>query len=548
MERLRQASERPDLGVSFVRRDESTSFLSWSEILARSQEVAGSLIDLGLRRGEFVALIYPTEADFLFAFFGSVLAGGIPAALCPPFSLGRSSEGRSRIASQVRSIDASLVLVSPRVRKLLGESERELRPRLGVQALETLQPPTSSPAEVSLTGDDLAMVQFSSGTTAEPRPIALTHRALIGQLDSLGRLFPPGEPRTAVFWLPLHHDMGLIGGLLGAMVFHTSLYLVAPQDFIVRPSIWLRSISRYGATITAAPSFAYALCTQRIPDAELEGVNLSCWLFGLNGAETISAQVIRDFNDRFARWGLPATTLTPVYGLGECSLAASFSDLAAPFRSERFDTGELAKRGVAVPTRDGRELVSVGRPLPGFSVKICDGHGEPVGPNVVGRLFVRGPSLMREYVNMPAETKEKIVDGWLDTGDLGLTRAGDLFIVGRETDLVIVRGRNHSPTELETPLDGVPGVRKGCAVAVSWMPSHAEHESVVLFVERSSQASAKDDEALAKACAQKVRSATGIAVDRVVALAAQTLPRTSSGKLRRRETLRRHLAGKLTLE
>jgi acyl-CoA synthetase (AMP-forming)/AMP-acid ligase II len=315
---------------------------------------------------------------------------------------------------------------------------------------------------------------------------------------------------------------------------------------VARPALWLRALSRYRATISPAPNFAYSLCVTRVTEAEMDGADLSGWRTALNGAESVAPSVLRAFCDRFARWGFRPEALTPVYGLSEAALAVTFSDLDRPFRSRRFDREALARDGAARVASDGREIASVGRPVPGFRLRIVDEEGRDLPDGKVGRIWIQGPSLMDGYLSDPLATARALRDGWLNTGDLGFLHEGELYLTGRAKDVVILRGRNYAPEEIERAVEGVAGVRTGCVVAASWLPEDAPGEVLGLFVEASRQAGDEDLAALPAACREAVLGATGLAPDQVVVLAPGTLPRTSSGKLRRAETLRLHLAGELT--
>ena len=321
--------------------------------------------------------------------------------------------------------------------------------------------------------------------------------------------------------------------------------LIPPENFVARPAVWLRTISRYRATVSPAPNFAYGLCVNKIRDEQLDGVDLASWRVALNGAETVVPSVLRAFRDRFSRWGLAEEALTPVYGLAEAALAVTFSDPARPFEGRCFDRDALATSGRATEATGGLELVSVGRPLPGFEMRIADERGREVEPGRVGRVYIRGPSVMQGYLDQPAATAEVLQEGWLDTGDLGFVHEDQLYLTGRAKDLLIIRGRNHAPEEVECVLDGVRGVRTGCTVAVSRLREGAEGEVLLVFVEPRRGVAPSEYEALARRCSEAVLAATALAAERVVVVAPGTLPRTSSGKLRRGETLRRYLAGEL---
>jgi acyl-CoA synthetase (AMP-forming)/AMP-acid ligase II len=317
---------------------------------------------------------------------------------------------------------------------------------------------------------------------------------------------------------------------------------------VARPALWLRALSRYRATISPAPNFAYSLCVTRVSDAEMEGVDLSGWRTALNGAEPVAPSVLRAFCDRFARWGFRREALTPVYGLSEAALAVTFSDLDRPFRGRRFDREKLSRDRMAREAANGREIVSVGRAVPGFRLRIVDAAGRDLPEARVGRVWARGPSLMDGYLGDPEATARALRQGWLDTGDLGFLLDGELYLTGRAKDVVILRGRNYAPEEIERAVDAVPGVRSGCVVAASFLPEDAPGERLALFVEASralSPAEPAERQELPDACRAAVLGATGLAVDCVVVLAPGTLPRTSSGKLRRGETLRLHLEGEL---
>ncbi len=545
---LDRAGVAEDGGVRFVDRDESATWFGWGEVRTQAESVAAGLAALGLARGERVGLVFPTGLEFFAAFFGTLRAGAVPVPLYPPVRLGRLDEYLERTARMLESASARLVLADGRVRRILGSAIARARTPLGCKTLDGLPSgPLPPRADVGLSGADLALVQFSSGTTVEPKPVALSHRAVIAQVDALNTFWQDTQEtkHSCVSWLPLYHDMGLIGCVFPALSRDASLTLLGPETFIGRPALWLRALGRYRGTISTAPNFGYALCLSRVRDEDLDGVDLSPWQAALNGAEAIAPQVLRAFGDRFARWGFDSRALTPVYGLSEAALAVTFSSLSEPFVATRFSREALAQRNEALVDHDGRELVSVGRPLPSFALRIVDETGRELPEGRVGRVWISGPSLMDGYLNRPEATARALSDGWLDSGDLGFLLAGELYLTGRAKDVVILRGRNYAPEEIERAVDAVPGVRTGCAVAVSWLPEGAAGETLALFVEIAREATPEQIAELPAGCSTAVLTATGLSTDRVVLLAAGTLPRTSSGKLRRAETLRLHLEAQL---
>jgi acyl-CoA synthetase (AMP-forming)/AMP-acid ligase II len=533
-------------GLTFVDLRERETAFSFAELAARARIVAQALIARGVQRGDRVAIVLPTCVGFVDAFFGALLAGAVAVPLYPPVRLGRLEEYHAQTARTLTAAGAKILVTDARVRRLLGEAVLRARPALGCVKIEDLLGDGRPGALPVVSPDDLALIQFSSGSTVDPKPVALDHHALVAQCASLEALFPKGVENVGVSWLPLYHDMGLIGALLSAVHVPGPLVLIPPEHFLVRPASWLRAIARHRATISPAPNFAYALAAKRVTDADLEGCDLSSWRLALDGAEPIAIDALDRFAARFAPFGFDPRARTPVYGLAEAALAVTFTDPGRGPRAFTVDPTALAADGIAEPSSavGARAIVSVGRPLPGFSIEIRDEHGAALGPRRVGRIFVRGPSIMRGYFGAEEATARALVDGWLDTGDLGFVDGDELHVCGREKDVVIVRGANHAPQEFEEPVEQVDGVRPGCVVALGSMRAGTGGEGLLLLVEHASGATPAPD--LEVRVRQAVLAKTGIAADDVRILPPGTLPRTSSGKLRRREALRRHLTGTLT--
>jgi acyl-CoA synthetase (AMP-forming)/AMP-acid ligase II len=455
-------------------------------------------------------------------------------------------EYHARTAQMIVASGASLVLADRRVRHVLGETVRRAAPRRGCLGLGDL--PAGQPwSPVGVEPDDLALVQFSSGTIAEPKPIALSHRAVVAQVVALNGFWPDSAAvhHSGVSWLPLYHDMGLIGTIFTALERPATVTLIPPEVFVARPATWLRALSDYGATVSAAPTFGYARCLHRIRDDDLDGVDLSHWSIALCGGETAVPEVLRAFASRFARWGFARTALTPVYGLAEAGLAVTFSDPTEPFVARRFDRRALGEEGRARESASGLEIASVGRPLPGVDVRVVGDERVALPDGHVGVIECHGPSLMTGYLGQPDMTAQVVRDGWLDTGDLGFVLEGELYLTGRAKDMLLLRGRNYPPDEVERAVESVPGVRAGRTVAVTWLPDGAQGEHLYVFVEVSGDVKEGQREVIRQASAEAIVAATGLSPDRVVIVARGSLPRTTSGKLRRREALRRYLGGEL---
>jgi acyl-CoA synthetase (AMP-forming)/AMP-acid ligase II len=543
---LRRVGAFSEVGLRLLDRSEGASWFPWTEVARRAEDTCGGLQRLGLAPGDRVGLVFPTSIDFIDTFFGVILAGAVPVPLYPPIRLGRLEEYLSRTARMLSAVSPRIVLADERVRRLLGTAVRDVAPELGCLAPREL--PLSAGRPIARAANDLALIQFSSGTTVDPKPVALSHRAVVAQAMALNAHWPDSDDHvhSGVSWLPLYHDMGLIGCVITALERPGSMTLIPPELFLARPAVWLRAISRYRATVSVAPNFGYGLCVEKIHDDELDGVDLSSWRIGLNGAEPVVPRVMRRFQRRFEPWGLRPETLTPVYGLSEATLAVTFSGLDGPFVSRTFDRQALSQRGQAVESSDGLEIASVGMAIDGFELRILDSKKRDLPANQIGRLWIRGPSLMDGYFDRAEATDEVLEDGWLDTGDLGFLYRDELYLTGRAKDVLILRGRSHSPTEVEASVDHVDGVRTGCSVAVSWLPDGADGEVMLLLVEAKHGVLQDSFGGIADQCRAAVRAATGLTADLVEVVAPGTLPRTSSGKLRRQEALRRYLGDELS--
>jgi acyl-CoA synthetase (AMP-forming)/AMP-acid ligase II len=535
------AAARHASGVTFVDLSERETFVPWAEVRARAGRAAAALARMGVRRGDRVAIVLRTEPAFLDAFFGAWLAGAVPVPLYPPVRLGRMDEYVASTGRMLAVSGARVVVSGGGVKRLLGGAVERGGPELGCCDADAL---LEVPARIArdVQPGDLGLVQFSSGSTVDPKPVALTHAALRAQTDALVTVTSAGPADVMVSWLPLYHDMGLIAALLGAMSYPGPLVLIAPEHFLARPALWPRAIARHRGTISVAPSFAFAYAADRVKDAELEGQSLATWRIACNGAEPVSAEAMRRFAARFARWGLDPAALVPVYGLSEAALAVTFSRPGRPLAGRPVDPVRLARDGVVAP--GAREVVSVGTPVAGVDVEVRDAAGRPAGEGRLGRIFVRGPSIMREYLGDPEGTARALAGGWLDTGDLGFVADGELHVHGRAKDVVIVRGANHAPDEFEAALAGVAAVRPGCAVALGVVPPDGDAEALLVLVERA-RLTEVDDDAIAALVRRAVLERTGVAPHTVRILAPGTLPRTSSGKLRRQEALRRFVEGTL---
>ena len=527
--------DKPGAGYRFLDRKEQATWRSFPQVAERAARIAGGMWQKGVRPGDTVAIVLPTSPDFTDVFFACSHLGAIPVPLYPPVRLGRLDEYYQRTAEMLKASRAVMLVTDARAGKLMGHVLSLWAPSNGMCRVDILA--ASSPVSPTrVDTDQIAMVQFSSGTTGKPKPVALTHAHVISNAKAILNNFPKDGPEpSGVSWLPLYHDMGLIGCVFPAVLYPGPLTLIPPEAFLARPAIWLRTLSRYQGMISPAPNFAYALCVERIRDEELAGCDLQHWHYALNGAEPISPQTMKEFNQRFAQWGFRSEAMTPVYGLSEAALAVTFSDWHRGYQTVQVNRQALLSDQIEVAD-DGVEITCVGEPLPGFAIEIRDQEGNAQPDNTVGRLWAYGPSIMEQYLD---DTPPPTVDGWLDTGDLGFIRDRALYITGRAKDVIVIRGRNHPPQDLENAVNAVEGMRTGCAAAVGDLGENGER--VIVFAETRGAA----PENFAENCRQAILRSTGVDPDLVVPLEPGTLPRTSSGKIRRAETLHRWKTGAL---
>ncbi|MEL6341033.1 MAG: AMP-binding protein [Myxococcota bacterium] len=540
MDVLRAAAPSPH-GVRFVAGDETTRFYRYREILERSLRMAGWYREQGVQAGDTVALVLPTGIGFFDAFFGAIAIGAVPVPMYPPIRLGRLDEYHDRSARMLAGCAASLLVTERRIHRVLGRTIERYSPPRGVAVLEQIGLDAYSALDHSALdassrdSDALAFVQFSSGTTALPKPIALTHEQVVANVDAIMDQILTAYPEDDTFqhrgcsWLPLYHDMGLVGCVFVSMNRPRDLVLIPPEQFVARPVLWLRALSTWGGTISPAPNFAYSLCVDRIRDQELEGVDLSKWCVAMNGAEPVTPRVLEAFVERFGAFGLRPESLTPVYGLGEASLAVTFSSLPKSWSWSSFDRDALAEQARArVVERGGVDLVSLGPPLPGFDIDIRDGE-HSLDEGTLGDVWIRGPSLMRGYLGLD-ELNEEVFDGdWLDTGDRGFLYEGELYLFGRRKDTIVVRGRNYAAQDIEHALDGMEGIRPGGLAAIGRLEDGGEQ----LWILAETGLSGPDERAeLVERIQSAVFERCSLAC-RVELLERGTLPRTSSGKVGR---------------
>lgn len=519
-----------------------------AELLDRAQRAAAALRHAGVARGDHVLLMLTAQSEFIDTFFGAIWADVIPVPLYPPMFSTRPQDLIANFSAIAATSGADVLIVSEEIiNKMAGFAEHlgsdfRVLPHspLSPNSERLRTPPTRRSA-------DLAFLQFTSGSTGTPKGVALSHANVMANLQAIGRAVALDQDEKLVTWLPLYHDMGLIS-VLAAMHCGGRIVMLSHLDFAKDPAIWLRTISEHQGTVSPAPNFAFRRCLS-LTDNDIDGLDLSSWRVAFNGAEPIDPDTVKQFTRQFASYGFRHSTLYPVYGLAEHTLAVSFPPLGRGPYIDTVDRNQLAISGIAETViesnPDSVSFVSVGTPLEGVSIEIRDEQGSSLRDGQVGEVVVRSASVMTGYFNNETATREAIVDGWLRTGDLGYLKDDLLYITGRIKDLIIRAGRNYYPTDIECAATSVRGVRAGRAAAFSVSAKPGE-ENVVLLAEAS--VSGKQQRSrLTREILTAVTARVGFRPERVEIYARGTLPVTSSGKVRRRLARARFMNGEFDL-
>lgn len=521
--------------------------ITWGELWRAACACAARLLGAGLRRGDRVLLLLPTSRAFFENFFGCVLAGMIPVPTAPPTSLkGTKLAAYGELFGSIAFNSGAAGCIA--FTRTLGALEWLLRgPHAGLRVIAADAPPPPAEAFEPATPDvsDTAILQYTSGSTSRPKGVELSHRNILANVEAIAQTFVNLET-IGLGWLPLYHDMGLIGLFLTSLHCRTPIVFMPPQAFIKNPSLWLRAISDYRATATVAPNFAFAYAVKNIQLEEVADVSLGSLRVALNGAEPIDLRALEEFYEKFGPLGLRDDVVRPVYGLAESALAVTFSDPGRHVVDE-VDAERLECEGRAVPAAEGvrrRSLVSVGRPIVTQEVRVVDESDRDLTERCVGEVLVRGPSVMKGYFNLPGETAEVLRDGWLHTGDLGYMAGGRLYLTGRLKDLIIRYGKNYYPQDIEFQVTAIEGILKGRAVAFG---VSREGETVVAVVAETRSRDAEKHSGLVRQIRERCHDAFLFSPEEIRLVPPGVLPVTTSGKIRRRECLRMFLASRFDL-
>ncbi len=488
---------------------------------------AGALASAGVAPGDRVVMIMPTEKAFYEAYWGILLAGAAPVPAYPPVKMSRLEEYRETLGRQIANCKASAMVTNEKVMPLVRPAAPRGMAVLTESALESAKPLSG----VTVPPESLGLLQYTSGSTGSQKGVMLTHGNLLANLRAIGAGAGLGPGDVAVSWLPLYHDMGLIGLMMGSFYFGLPPIATSPIDFLRRPSRWLKMMTVHGGTVTAGPNFAYSLVARKTREEELQGVDLSLLRVALCGAEPIHPSTVEKFTERLKPYGFRPQAFFPAYGLAENTLAVTFSDLGAIPVMTGIDPVLLETEDRAVkksPEDGGRLIVAVGRPIPTVAVAVMDERGRELPDGVRGEIAVAGPSVMAGYYDNSEATEKTLRGGYMYTGDLGFRLDGLFYVSGRKKDMVIKAGRNYFAEDIEAAAATVPGVRPGGLCVFSVDDAVRGTEEVVLVAETAERRAGLEEEIKVA-----VTEATGMKPDKVVLVEPRTVPKTSSGKIQR---------------
>ncbi|MGF6889455.1 fatty-acyl-CoA synthase [Nocardia sp. GAS34] len=535
-----------DSGYTFVREDGREDFVSWSELSREALLRGRRLLRSGLRKGERIALIVPEEQEFVLTFLGAVSVGVIPVPLYPPMSFGKLEAYCQDAAGILRAAGARVLLMPRSLADLLDPLVRAVEGLQSVVAEEFFAEPLvgSAPQPEAILPQDVMFLQFTSGTTAAPKGVRVTHASVLANcaaiISALG--LERGRDR-GVSWLPMYHDMGLVGFVLAPLIVRCPVSFLPTLRFALSPRLWLETVSRHRATVTFAPNFGLALAVKHTSAQELERLDLSCLRVVGCGAEPIHPETLRSFAAHFAAAGLRPGAVVPCYGMAEATLAISFSEIGVPLALDVIQKEPYHASGLARPASQteapGAQVAFVpcGRPIAGHRILIVDDAGNPLPERHIGEVVFQGPSVAAGYHGDAEATRRSFTAHGLRTGDCGYLAEGVLYVTSRKKDLLIINGRNHDPQTVEWAAAEVPGLRKGNVVAFT-RPGRATEEVVIVAELRRGDAAT-----VARQVRGHIQAKLSLPVAEIILLPPGELPKTSSGKVKRSKTRQQYLEG-----
>lgn len=520
--------------IYFQNEDGQEEPITYGQLLERSLRVAQTLKNDGLNEGETVAIMLPTTPGFFYVFLGIMLAGGVPVPIYPPFRM-HMLEAYAKTESHIlRNAQVRILVTFPEAEQLSLLLQSYVPSLKKVTSVADLLASEPLAQPVQLKSDSFGFIQYTSGSTSNPKGVLLTHANLLANIRAYGKAIEVKPTDVAVSWLPLYHDLGLIGLWLGSLYYGVPLVLLAPFTFLNHPERWFWAIHYHRGTLSGAPNFAYELCLRKIDPERLEGLDLSSWRLAANGAEKVYPRTLDEFSKKFAKFGFKRESFMPVYGLAESTVGLAVPKPGTGYKVDKVDRKAFEENCQATPSTAENALtfVGCGKPLAGHEIRIVDEENHLLGERRVGRVQFRGPSNMQGYFNNPQATAEIYHDGWLDSGDLGYLAEGEIYITGRRKDLIIKAGRNIYPAEIEELVGSVEGVRQGCVVAFASNNAKQGTEDLVIVAETREKNKLKREK-IEAAVKDIVATTLDIVPDQVALVAPNTVPKTSSGKLQR---------------
>jgi len=546
----RQAQLEPDRVQVHLLEEDSGRDISYGQLVEMASRVAAGLHEAGLRRNETVAIMLPTCADFFYAFFGVMLAGGIAVPIYPPARPDKIEEYVRRQVLILRNAEVRFLISFDRVRAISQIMRLSIPSLIEVTSVEMLSRNGFKLPARGIEPAEIAFVQYTSGSTGDPKGVTLTHANVLANVRGIGGSVQFRPVDYVVSWLPLYHDMGLIGSWLFSVYHGAPITLLSPLAFLSRPERWLWAMHDSRGSLCPAPNFSYELCARKIPQEALEGLDLSSWRVAINAGEAVLPETLARFAARFEPYGFRIQSFVPCYGLAESSVALTFTPMnrAPVIDTIRRDIFEAEGKAVPAAPEESNVLrfVANGRPMPHHEVKLLDEAGREVEERTQGRLFFRGPSTTSGYYRNPKATAASVTsDGWMDSGDLAYRADDELYVTGRLKDCIIKSGRNIIPQEIEAAAAETPGVRKGCVAAFGALDPATGTERLIVVAE--TRATSSDElRQMEEGIVRRVDEVLGIPPDKVVLTAPQSIPKTSSGKIRRGATRTLYLSGRIT--
>ncbi|ETX02676.1 MAG: AMP-dependent synthetase and ligase [Candidatus Entotheonella factor] len=526
--------------------DETLEYITYGDLYSGAMAIAAALRQRDLMPRQTVALMLPTSRAFFESFLGILLAGAIPVPLYPPV---RPSQIEDHMRRQIGILDnaqATMMITIPEVQTLARLLQPKVPTLRHVVTKRDLEGATSDGTRPTVEVDDIAFLQYTSGSTGNPKGVVLTHANLLANIRAMMMASEATPQDVFVSWLPLYHDMGLIGAWLGSLYQAYHLVIMSPLTFLTRPQRWLEAIHVHRGTLSGGPNFAYELCVRRVRDEDIAGYDLSSWRIAFSGAEPVSPATMQRFTDRFTAYGFQSRSMSPVYGLAEGTLGLAFPAFGNGPRLDPVQREVFTRTGQAAPADpddpDPLTFVSCGYPLPGHQIRIVDSAGYEVPERREGHLEFSGPSATSGYFRNPEASRELERDGWIDSGDLAYVAEGEVFITGRAKDMIIRAGRNLHPYELEEAVGNLPGVRKGCVAAFGSRDSATGTERLVVLAE-TRETGTEEQTKLRSQIDALVVDMLGAPADDVVLAPPQTVLKTSSGKIRRAASRERYEQG-----